>query len=135
MSAAAVPGRREALLAALRRHRGPRIYVAPEIPEAIAEGARDGAGESASGRELLAVFDETLAENGRNGLYFFEDSLVVRSVTRGPQRILYADLKGRTPKFGVFVVRYGPGIEVEANMAQKKSVAGAIADILAALED
>jgi hypothetical protein len=130
------PSRRDVVLAALRRHqRGSgRLFAAPEIPPHIERGAREAA-RLQPGEELLGVGDSSFARNGRVGLYFLADRIVMRGplpINSAP--VYYNQLRGVEPRQGTFALHYGD-IVVDTSQLGKGRIAALIADILGGLEE
>lgn len=88
----------------LRAHIAPRFYAAPNIPPAILAAARRHAGN----REVLAVFDLSVALNANNGLYFLEDGVLIKEMLEPARFASYADLGSwRRGPCTYACVRYG----------------------------
>lgn len=127
---------RDVVLAALRRHQrgSDRLFAAPEIPPHIERGAREAA-RLQPGDELLGVGDSSFARNGRVGLYFLADRIVVRGPLPLPAApVYYNQLRGVEPRQGTFMLRYGD-IALDTTQLGKERIAALIAEILSGIEE
>ena len=87
------------------------------------------------GDELLGVGDSSFARNGRVGLYFLADRIVVRGPLPLPAApVYYNQLRGVEPRQGTFALRYGD-IAVDTTQLGKERVAALIAEILSGIEE
>ncbi len=128
--------RRDVVLAARRRHQrgSDRLFAAPEIPPNIERGAREAA-RLQSGEELLGVGDNSFARNGRVGLYFLADRIVIRGpLPLAAAPVYYNQLRGVESRQGTFALHYGD-IVVDTTQLGKERVAALIAEILRGLEE
>lgn len=141
-SASSVPAetiassRRDIVLAALRRHQSgsDRLFAAPEIPHNIERGAREVA-RLRPDEELLGVGDSSFRRNGRVGLYFLADRIVVRGpLPLAAAPVYYNQLRGVEPRRGTFALHYGD-IVLDTTQLGKERVAALIAEILSGIEE
>lgn len=133
---AVAPSRRDVVLAALRRHQSgsDRLFAAPEIPPNIERGAREVA-RLQPDEELLGVGDSSFRRNGRVGLYFLADRIVVRGpLPLAAAPVYYNQLRGVEPRQGTFALHYGD-IVLDTTQLGKERVAALIAEILRGLEE
>jgi hypothetical protein len=127
--------RRDIVLAALRRHQrgSDRLYAAPEFPPNIERGAREAA-RLRPEEELLGVGDNSFARNGRVGLYFLADRIVIRGpLPLAAAPVYYNQLRGVEPRHGTFALHYGD-IVLDTTQLGKARIAALIEEILRGLE-